>query len=392
MASNAQPSAPSRVLRFIGPVAVIAGGVAIAVYLTNTRPTAERHAVARRAPAVEVLVAQRATHATTVEALGIVRPAQRVVVRPQVSGRVIETHPDLEPGGRVGIGDVIARIDPRDYELAVKQSEADLAEAEANLALEMGEQSIAKTEYRLLGKKLEGDQLALVLRQPQLRTARARRDQARARLDAANLALERTSVTAPFDAVVEERTTEVGSHADPSNPIATLIGVARYWIEVSVPRRDLRWLGHNAEGAGADARIRNGAWDESAFRAGVVVRHYPDLEPNGLLARLLVAVDDPLVADENQPALMIGSLVEAEIAGRTVDGIILPSRLLRDEDRVWIATDDDTLELRAVRAAYRDDEVVVIQSGIDEGERVIVTELPAPVDGMKLEIAASPHD
>jgi hypothetical protein len=121
-----------------------------------------------------------------------------------------------------------------------------------------------------------------------------------------------------------------------------------------------------------------------------VIRLLGDLEPDGRMARVLVAVPDPLdlgrPADDRMP-LLIGDYVRVEIHGRRIDGVYrIPRSALRDNTRVWVATDQDRLSIRTVAVAWRDAETVLVQRGVAPGERLIISDLPAPVAGMALRI------
>lgn len=384
--------------RVLLPLLVLAMGGGVAWYLLQSRPQAARKPAPRQARLVDTTMAHRAAYRIVVEAQGSVVPARRVDVRPQVAGAVVEVSPELEPGGRFAAGDVLVEVDPRDYELAVRQREAELAEAEAQLAVEMGNQEVARRESEILGDLVSEGRMDLVLRKPQLETAKARVAVARAALDVARLDLERTSLQAPFDAIVESRNVVLGSRVDVTTTIATLVGTDEYRVEVTVPARELRWLEiPTAVGeTGSLARVADdSAWPAGTHRRGTVVRRLVDLEPEGRLARLLVAVPDPLAlmpehADE--PALLLGAFVNVAMVGKSIEGIVLDRAYLRDGDAVWLVNDDSALEIRRVEVAYRGPREVVVSGGLREGERIVASDLSTPVEGMPLRVSERVHE
>jgi hypothetical protein len=103
-----------------------------------------------------------------------------------------------------------------------------------------------------------------------------------------------------------------------------------------------------------------------------------------------VSVRDPLGREAEagaEPLLLLGSFVRVEIQGRVLDGVAaLDRRLLRDGDRVWVMRTDGTLDIRPVSVAFGGDRRVLISHGLEDGERVVTTDLPAPVDGMPLRL------
>jgi len=387
-----------RGIRFLLPIAVLAAAGLVAYLLLTTRPQAARKSVAREARLVEIEIAKHARYDTVVEAMGTVIASRRVDLRPQVAGAVVAVSPELEPGGRFRSGDELLRIDPSDYQLVARQRAAELADTEAQLALEMGNQEVARRESEMFGDLIARGRKDLVLRKPQLDTAKARVAAARAALDAAELDQERTTVRAPFDAVVEARTAILGSRVDATSVLATLVGTDEFWIEVAVASRELRWLAipQQPGDLGSLARVADeAAWGPGVTREGRVVRRYPDLEEEGRMARLLVAIADPLPqngAEVVGRALLLGSFVRVVIAGRVIDGVVVDRSHLRDGDNVWLMDDSGALEIRPVQVSYRGREEVVVSAGLQGGERVVASDLAAPVAGMPLRAANGETD
>lgn len=381
--------------RMAAPLVVLAAGAGAAAYLMRTGPSAERRPAVVQARLVEVESVAWAARTALVEAVGVVVPARRVELRPEVSGTVVEVAANLEPGGLVLAGDVLLALDPRDFELAVDQRRADLAEAEAELRLEMGSQVVAEREFALLGEEISGVARELVLREPQLRTARARVERARAALRAAEIDRERTVLRAPFDAVVEDRFVERGSRIDGTAVAVALVARDEYWVEVGLPATDLRWIRlPDADGPGSAARVHPDAGDSgTVFRDGSVVRLRADLESEGRLARVLVSVPDPLATGRNGLApLLLGAVVPVTIEGVVVEGIPIDRRHVREGDRVWVMRADDTLEIRTVTLGFRGRSEVFVTSGLEAGERLVTTDLATPVEGMALRVARARLD
>ncbi|HKK70302.1 MAG TPA: efflux RND transporter periplasmic adaptor subunit [Candidatus Krumholzibacteria bacterium] len=374
-------------------VAIVAAGAGAIAILFATEPEAKREGATKQtAMLVDLLEVRRGTYRPTVVVTGVVEPARDVVAAPRIEGQIVEVAPSFEPGGFIDAGELLVRIDPSDYRNQVRQRRSDLAQAQADLDVEMGRQNVARQDYELLDTELEPGNEALVLREPQLETARARVEAARAALEQAELELERTTVLAPFDAHVLERTADLGSHVRPGDTLARLVGVDTYWVVVAVPVPKLDWLRFPEDGeAGARVRVRNRtAWPEGAFREGRLHRLIGSLEGRTRLARVLVTVDDPLVredGDADRRPLILGSFVEARIEGRPVEGAVrLPREYLRADDTVWVMQ-DGALDVRDVRIEVRDQQYVYVSEGLEDGDRVVTTNLTTVVDGAPLRTA-----
>ncbi len=179
-------------------------------WIHATEPTAQRAgAVKETAMLVEVAPADRGTFVPEIVVVGTVEPEREVLLRPRVSGTVIERSLDFVPGGFVAAGETLLQLDPTDYETAKRarqgevdqtkaqhdqaaaevqriraeveqvraekqQAEAELDQVEADLQVEEGRRRIARRDYELLGEKLDEQQRGLALREPQLASARAK--------------------------------------------------------------------------------------------------------------------------------------------------------------------------------------------------------------------------
>ena len=106
------------------------------------------------------------------------------------------------------------------------------------------------------------------------------------------------------------------------------------------------------------------------------------------MARLLIKVDDPLsLKPENagKKPLLLGEYVRAEITGRVLNEVFsIPRQALRENSQIWIATTNETLEVRSVDVLWRDASRVLIRDGLSHHDLLIVSDLTAPVDGMNV--------
>jgi RND family efflux transporter MFP subunit len=388
--SRARSGRGRRVLRALLqgalPIAVLAGAGAGVYALMASEPSTER-TQQRREPArlVETIQVSRGDHTAVVQAWGEVVPADEVALAPRVGGEIVTVADALEPGGRIRKGQVVARIDQSDYEVALRQARTELAKAKAALRIERGNQKVAETEAELLDQELSAQERDLVLRQPQLRQAKADVEAARAAVEDAQLDLERTTMRAPFDAVVQSVSVDVGSQVSAGTTIAQLIATDRYFVELAVPAAKLRRIEPRAgaPGSGSQVELANpSVWGAGRTRTGEVVRVRPDLSEQGRMARVLVEVTDPLDRD---PPMLVGSYLRGRIQGGRLDQVVALDRAhLREDDSVWVMTAADRLEIRAVEIAYRGPRRVYVSVGLSGGERVVTSEIATPTDGMKL--------
>lgn len=387
-----------RVLRALSPLLIVMVAVGVAVALFKTRPQPKRTRKEALPPLVEVTSIRPSQERVRVVAMGSVVPAEEVELRAEVSGRIVALSKNLVPGGRVKKGEVLVRIDPRQYDLMLREKEAAVERAEVDLALEKGRQRVAHREWKLIGKSGTEEGKALALRGPQLKSAEAALAAAKSSLERAQLDVERTTIRAPFNAVVKDEMVDRGQLVTPQSKLGSLVGTDRFWVQVSVPVSQLAWLsipGTNAtEGSKAEV-IQDLGGGRNVRRTGRVVRLLGDLDPKGRMARILVEIEDPLgLATEEPPEdhmpLLVGAYVRVQMEGRTLDRVFAVKRAaLRGENQLWIADEEDTLRIREVEVAWRGRDRVYLSAGVEPGERLITSRLATPVEGMKLRVADS---
>ncbi len=371
---------PRRLYLLLPPLLILAAMIG-AVMLVKTAPRAERQPPPPMKSLVRVIQPQAGNQPVIVRAMGVVIPAREIDLEPLVGGEVIWVHPEFKEGARFDAGEVLVRIDPADYRIALAVAKAQVARADYEYQLELGRQDVARREWDLIGKDRPASprEESLALRKPQLRNVEAGLASARAASDQARLNLDRTNLKAPFNALLRRRLTEIGSVVNPQEPVATLVGTDVFWVQAALPVDRLGAL----ENYRGPATIRLNSHPPTAWR-GTVIRLLGDLEPDGRMARLLVAVPQPL---DQHPALplLLGSYVHVDLEGRQLEQVmVLPRSALREGERLWLASREDTLEIRPVDVAWRDSESVYVAAGLVAGERVIVTDLAIPVVGMPL--------
>jgi RND family efflux transporter MFP subunit len=337
------------------------------------------------------LVPQRRSVAVT--ASGSVIQSRKVVIKPQVTGQVIWQSESITIGGQVKEGDELIRIDPKDYELALAEVQSNFEQARFEQEVESGRQVIAEHEWNELQSDLDMEEVnkSLVLRKPHLRRAEALMEKARNDIEIAKLQLSRTVITAPFNAMVIEESVEVGQLLDPGSDICELVGTDEFWIQVTLPFSQLKWVQFPEEGRpGAESHVILDMGDgESVVWEGRVIRLLSDLDPLGRMARLIVSVTDPLDLRRRSASklpLLLGSFVEVKIdAGELEDTLTIPRAALREGNRIWVVGDDHVLKILPATVLWRETETVLISNNLEKGDQLIVSDLRAALPGMKVD-------
>jgi RND family efflux transporter MFP subunit len=379
--------------RAVLPVAFVVVALGCAGAMVMMRPSAAKGDVAASVSRVDVVTVQAGTTRAQVHSHGVVEAAQRVTVVPQVSAEVRWLSESVAPGGRLAAGEVYARLDARDYALAVEQARAQVESAKLEVELEKGRGRIAQKEWALLHPDRDPSDAPLALRGPQLNTAQQSLASAQATLEQAEVQLSRTRFTAPFDAMVVEESLEKGQVVAPGAPVATLIGTEAFWVTVSLPVSELGAVElprEQAPGSPAEVQLDLGS-GQTVTRRGVVDRLLAQLDPQTRTAQLQVRIDDPL-AGEGVP-LLPGAFVDVRIEGRQLDGVVrVPRTAVHNGDTVWVVDGREgqgSLQRRTVSVGWKEGDDVLVTDGLASGDRVVVSPLSVPLEGTKVEVLSN---
>ena len=388
--NTSKPSLIALLAKIIIPLLLVTvGGVAWA-YFKATAPVIERKPPQRQTTIVDVVSVVPKDTRPLITAMGTVVPSREVTIKSRVAGEVQSVAAEFIPGGHIGKNALLLSLDTSDLQVEVQKAQSALTDAQAALAIEQGNQAIAREELRLLADlspetSMESD---LALRKPQLQQAQAAIASAEADLHKARLNLKRTKVTVPFNALIMDRYVNTGTYVGAQENLATIVGTDEFWIEAVVPMDKLALIDFGHEDkipVTVRSQTGTGTWP------GRLVRVAGSLNETSRMATVIIAVADPLglKATPRSTPLMIDDYVFVDIAGKPLTNVVeLPRSALQDNNTVWVYA-NDTLDIRPVTIAWKGPDNVYIQDGLAPGERIITTQLSSPVQGMALKIPAN---
>ncbi len=379
----------------ISIVAAVVPTVLIITLLSMNAPKQERVEPVFEAPRVVVRTVETEPARLNVRTRGEVRPRTEIDLTTQVSGKIVYVTPAFETGGSFNKGDTLVQIEAADYELAVTRSEAAVAQARQVLAQEEAEAELARRDWEDLGG--EGDASALTLRIPQLNKARADYAAAEADLRVAKLNLDRTKVVAPFKGRLREKRADLGQFVGTGTPLARIFATDVAQIRLPLTDDELALLNmplafvESDETPGAVVEFTSVLAGKLRAWTGRVVRTDGAIDAQTRQLYAIAQVDDPYgaAAQEAGAPLAIGLFVEAKINGEEIpEAILIPRTALRSSNRVFVAMEDDTLDIRTAEVVSIDEDTLLVQAGLQPGERLIVSVVRSPIQGM----AVTPYD
>ncbi|WP_221797772.1 efflux RND transporter periplasmic adaptor subunit [Oceanobacter mangrovi] len=363
--------------------AILAIGVAVAWGVFATAPEPKKSQPKTQARLVEAQPLTQATAAPVWPSGGQAVAMEQVSLVPRVSGQVISVNPAARPGAKLAKGTELARLDPADFELALKQAQAAQAQAQAALVIEQGEGALAEEEYQLAGRQLKGSDQALVLREPQLMAAKAELERTRAAVEQAKLNLQRSHILMPFDGQLLSRSIAPGMQVSTSTVLFELVNTSAFWIEVKLPRQFLPLL--DTDGV---ATLSHPAW-QGRTRDARVLDVVPAVSTTDRQARVVLQLDDPLAQQTDAPQVLLNDYLDVLLPGRKVEGAVqIPVAQVDEFSRVWVINNNQ-LQRRQLQLAWRGRTHVWATAGLEDGDQLLLSQIDAITEGMAVRIANS---
>jgi len=375
------------------PIIIVLFGVVVFVSLKSLKQEPKQEVRQDLGMLVEVFPVENHDWQVTVAGTGTVQAAQEISIIPQTSGEVFYVSPSMEEGGLFSKGEVLFKIDSTDYQLALEQAKATESKAELNLATIESWSRVARAEWERIKKVDEDEPNPLVVYEPQLKNAQAELASAKAAVKQAELNLERTELRAPFNCRIRSENVDIGQYVRAGSSVAVIAGTDTAEVIVPLPLDELRWLDVPMKGSqkkGSLAAIHLEINGKDYERQGRIVRSTGEVDPMSRMTKVVIEVQDPyglLNEGHARKALVSGAFVDVSFQGRRLkDVFLVPRTAVRDNDTVWIMDNDDLLRIQDVQIVRYERENVLVKDSLEDGDRIVLTNIPGAADGMKLRV------
>jgi len=395
---------------------MLGGAAAVSGWLVSNRPQPTRRDAGQRAPLVETVTLQPVDARETLHGYGTVRPDQQAMLRAEIAAPVLQRVNDLESGDAVREGDLLLRLDDREYVQQLAEAESAIAAAEAAIAqldversnlgslLDIAESDLVlnadeRERVRKLHeqgnapkKELDDAKLAhlaslraaqqlkndLAMLKPRRLSVVSEKEAAEARARRAELNIERCRIVAPFDGEIASIEIDVGDKVQIGTELLRIINTDRLEIPVELPiSRRL------ATRVGAPVALTIESMNSVKWR-GTIARIAPTADERSRTFQAYVEVDNTA---QSQP-LLPGAFVKAEVAGPVHAGALLVPRHAIVEGRVFVANAGEA-HARNVTVDRPIGDDVVLAGGVEPGDEVIVSNLDMLYDGAQVQTAAN---
>jgi RND family efflux transporter MFP subunit len=368
--------------QIIIPIIILTTSIAAMIGLSSMKEPPEEKPEVDNTPIVAISNISISPMVLKVSSYGMVKPKYETELIAQVNGEIVELNEVFVRGGFVKKNQLLARIDPSDYQAALIDAQASMATAKAALEKELAQGKVAEREWK---KMTDTSPTELSLRKPQLAQELARVKAAQASVLRAERNLERTEIRSPYDAMVDSRDIGLGSFVGVGSKIGHVLATKIAEIRLPIADNQLEFL--NDQGIGAKVNLvavfagKSWQWDAKIVRSEGVV------DSKSRMGYLVAELIDPYLLDSNnnmQAPLRFGSYVNAQVMGKNIAQATLVPRHLLSNGKVAILDEDSKLLYVAIDIVRQQGNDVVVANGLADGDRLIISALDYPVDGMKL--------
>ena len=348
---------------------------AIITYMIATKPEAKRGKPPKSAIAVEVIKVVNSDYPIKVTTNGTIAAETRGNLVAQVPGEIIEVADNFVNGGRFKKGDVLLKIDGRDFKANMQAAKYDLSQANVLLSQEQATAEQAKKDWERLN--FDGEPNDLVMRIPQLNAAINQRDSAKSALNKAELDFSRTRVKAPYDGFVVQEAVSLGQFVSTGTVLAEVF--SDEGLEVLLPLNQdqfsqLRTKDQPVVTLQSELGGETHLWQASITRADSVF----DTTTRQLNAT--AEISNPI--SDKGLELKIGQYVTAEIAGRVSKQVkVIPNQAIREGSFVFLY-DDGILRRQEVKIIWQDADNAVVE-GVDIDQLIVTTAVGSSLNGSK---------
>ncbi len=380
--------------RVIIPIGIILIASALTASMILYKKEPEKKELSKGALLVDTIALKKQDVRLTVSSQGNITPRTETTLISEISGLVLEVSSKFVVGGLFEKGEILLKLDPTDYEVALQQANANLLSMRAKLTQEEARAEQAVQEWALSGRPKSQAPL-LALRTPYLDEGKANVLFAEANLRKARRKLEQTLIRAPYKGMVRDKLVDVGQYVSIGTQLANTFAVDFAEVRLPLTDRDIAYLelpglsDYTAKGevTGPDVKLTSVIGEKTFNWEARIVRTEGVVDQRTRVHFAVARIADPygLNGADSRPPLSIGSFVEATIYGVTAREVIpIPRHSLHGINQVLIMDSQHKLHVRDVSILYADKNHIYIKEGVSEDERAIITTIEEAVDGMSV--------
>ncbi len=354
--------------------------IVAAISLGTMKPPPQTKDLPNVAPLVAVMELEAFDTDFRIASQGTVRPRTETVLSAEISGAIVSISPKFIAGGVFANGEELMRIDRTNYVAAVERAEATLTQRQIEFD---GAEKLRSQGYRA---------------ESEYASAVAALAAARADLVSARRNLERTTIRLPYDGMVRSKDADLGQYVNTGTKLGVTFATDFAEVRLPLTDQDLAFVDlPDAADISAAGSVNGPAVTLTAMQKGQlkswmaqIVRTEGVVDEKSRVTYAVARIVDPYklgsVSTTESP-LPMGTFVGADIAGLKVTNVVrVPRIALRSNSQLLVVENGNTLRLHNVDVLRSDAEFAYLKGGAVAGDRVSLTTIASPIDGMKVRV------
>ncbi len=352
---------------------IVVGCIALSIAALQLKPEPPKQDKKKLDLLVEVVSLELSSESFQISSQGTVRPRTRTVISAEVSGTIVSISPSFIAGGIFQADEVLMRVDPTNYTVAVDKAKALVRQRQIEYD---GARKLRSQGYRA---ESEYASAAAALASAQAELVNARRN------------LERTFIRLPYEGMVLSKDADIGQFVNPGTTLGVTFATNLAEVRLPLTDQDLAFVeipnASTMSNAGGGLAVtleavqkgKRVAWNARIVRSEGVV------DEKSRMTYAVAQIEDPYRLHSEGTPLPMGTFVSARIFGSTVSDVIrIPRTALRGADQVLVVNDENKIEIRTIDVIRSDSRYAFVRSGVSSGERITTTSIEAPTNGMSV--------
>jgi RND family efflux transporter MFP subunit len=347
--------------------------VGLMVLMMQLKPEPEKKQKEDIEILVDVMQLEESTAVFEIRSQGTVKALTQTILSAEVSGAIVSISPKFVAGGVFQKNEQLMRIDPTNYEVAVSQAEATLLQRQIEFD---GAKQLRSQGYRA---------------ESEYASATAALATAKANLVRAKHNLDRTRIRVPFEGMVKSKEADLGQFVNAGSRLGLVLATDFAEVRLPLTDQDLAFvelpsageITETGEAAGPHVKLTAVQKGQVTTWDAQIVRSEGTVDELSRVTYAVARVNDPYRLHQTGVPLPFGTFVGASIDGNTVANVIrVPRSTVRGTNTLIFVDDDNRLEIRSVQLIRADSEHAYIGGGAEAGERILLSAIEAPSNGM----------
>lgn len=374
MKQNKNLSSNKKIIRYLLPILIIILTViAVKVILENPPEAKKRKKETVKLIPIKTMLIQKRDFNISLQSYGLTQPSIQSVLSSQVSGKITYINKNFKNGAFIKKGETLLKIEDEEYKADLKIAQAQLIIAKQNFIEEEAQSKQAKEDWQKFNKNKKAN--SLVLRKPQLESARANLISAKANVEKAKLTLNRTKIIAPYNARVIEKNVSISQVVSSNTQLAVIYSYDAIEIRLPIRNKDFKYINLNKKN-----RVDFYSNLSNKTYAGEIVRSESSIDTNTKQLNLIAEIR----SDVN--SLKIGEYLKADILAEIIEqSIVIPNSSIYQGLYVYIEK-DGIITKRDISIAWQDKKNSLILKGLEEKENLVTTTLGLISSGTKVKV------